>query len=185
MAAGELAPVDGAAARAAHRAAEGRARADPRARRRAGIRRFAGGTIGPGARPLRAQPRRSGPLPANDADIAFAPVTQLSRWIETRKLTSERLTQHLSRSHRALRSASCAASSRSRATPRSRRRKQADAEIAAGKYRGPLHGIPYGVKDLLDTAGIPTTYGAEPFRNRVPDGRLGGRRAAATRPAPC
>src|SRR4029079_1626081 len=46
--------------------------------------------------------------------------------------------------------------------------KQADTEIAAGKYRGPLHGIPYGVKDLLDTAGIPTTYGAEPFRDRVP-----------------
>ena len=37
-----------------------------------------------------------------------------------------------------------------------------------GKYRGPLHGIPWGAKDLLDTADIPTTYGAEPFRNRVP-----------------
>ena len=48
------------------------------------------------------------------------------------------------------------------------RAKAADAEIAAGKYRGPLHGIPYGVKDLLDTKNIPTTYGAEPFRNRVP-----------------
>jgi Asp-tRNA(Asn)/Glu-tRNA(Gln) amidotransferase A subunit family amidase len=46
--------------------------------------------------------------------------------------------------------------------------KKADAEIAAGKYRGPLHGIPWGGKDLLDTAGIATTYGAEPFRNRVP-----------------
>ena len=46
--------------------------------------------------------------------------------------------------------------------------KQADQEIAAGHYRGPLHGIPWGGKDLLDTAGIPTTYGAEPFRNRVP-----------------
>ncbi len=46
--------------------------------------------------------------------------------------------------------------------------KSADAEIAAGKYRGPLHGIPWGAKDLLDTAGIPTTYGAEPFRNRIP-----------------
>ena len=45
---------------------------------------------------------------------------------------------------------------------------QADGEIAAGKYRGPLHGIPYGVKDLLDTAGIPTTWGAEPFKDRVP-----------------
>ena len=46
--------------------------------------------------------------------------------------------------------------------------RQADAEIAAGHYRGPLHGIPWGAKDLLDTAGIATTYGAEPFRNRVP-----------------
>ena len=46
--------------------------------------------------------------------------------------------------------------------------KAADAEITAGRYRGPLHGIPFGVKDLLDTAGIATTYGAEPFRNRVP-----------------
>jgi Asp-tRNA(Asn)/Glu-tRNA(Gln) amidotransferase A subunit family amidase len=46
--------------------------------------------------------------------------------------------------------------------------RKADAEIASGKYRGPLHGIPFGVKDLLDTAGIATTYGAEPFRNRVP-----------------
>jgi len=46
--------------------------------------------------------------------------------------------------------------------------KKADAEIAAGKYRGALHGIPWGVKDLADTAGIATTYGAEPFRDRVP-----------------
>ena len=46
--------------------------------------------------------------------------------------------------------------------------RQADKEIAAGKYRGPLHGIPWGAKDLLDTAGIPTTYGAEPYRDRVP-----------------
>jgi Asp-tRNA(Asn)/Glu-tRNA(Gln) amidotransferase A subunit family amidase len=46
--------------------------------------------------------------------------------------------------------------------------RQADREIAAGKYRGPLHGIPYGVKDLLDTANIPTTWGAEFYRNRVP-----------------
>ena len=46
--------------------------------------------------------------------------------------------------------------------------RQADREIAAGKYRGPLHGIPWGAKDLVDTAGIATTYGAEPYRNRVP-----------------
>jgi Asp-tRNA(Asn)/Glu-tRNA(Gln) amidotransferase A subunit family amidase len=46
--------------------------------------------------------------------------------------------------------------------------KQADSEIRAGKYRGPLHGIVWGAKDLLDTAGIPTTFGAEPYRDRVP-----------------
>src|SRR5260370_18078546 len=46
--------------------------------------------------------------------------------------------------------------------------RKADEEIAAGKYRGPLHGLPWGGKDLLDTVGIPTTYGAEPFRNRIP-----------------
>jgi Asp-tRNA(Asn)/Glu-tRNA(Gln) amidotransferase A subunit family amidase len=46
--------------------------------------------------------------------------------------------------------------------------KEADEEIARGNYRGPLHGIPWGGKDLLDTAGIPTTYGAEPYRNRMP-----------------
>src|SRR5262249_41020270 len=45
----------------------------------------------------------------------------------------------------------------------------ADREIRAGHYRGPLHGIPYGLKDLFDTKGIPTTWGAEPFENRVPD----------------
>ena len=55
------------------------------------------------------------------------------------------------------------------ATWRSRRPDAPIAEIAAGKYRGPLHGIPFGVKDLLDTKGILTTYGAEPYRNRVPE----------------
>jgi Asp-tRNA(Asn)/Glu-tRNA(Gln) amidotransferase A subunit family amidase len=44
----------------------------------------------------------------------------------------------------------------------------ADAEIRTGRYRGPLHGIPYGVKDLFDTKGILTTWGAEPFQKRVP-----------------
>jgi len=46
--------------------------------------------------------------------------------------------------------------------------RQADAEIGAGEYRGVLHGIPWGGKDLLDTAGIRTTYGAEPYHDRVP-----------------
>ncbi len=108
-----------------------------------------------------------GPLPSNDEDIAFAPVTRLSRWIETRKLTSERLTRiYLDRIKRLNPKINCIITlTDEHALAQA---KQADREIAAGKYRGPLHGIPFGVKDLLDTAGIATTYGAEPFRNRVP-----------------
>ncbi len=105
--------------------------------------------------------------PARDEDIAFAPVTHLSRWIETRKLTSERLTNiYLKRLEQFDPKLHCVITlTRELALKQA---KQADAEIVAGKYRGPLHGIPWGAKDLLDTAGIPTTYGAEPFRNRVP-----------------
>jgi Asp-tRNA(Asn)/Glu-tRNA(Gln) amidotransferase A subunit family amidase len=108
-----------------------------------------------------------GPLTASDEEIAFAPLTQLARWIEERQLNSERLTniylQRLDRFNPKLR---CVITlTRDRALAEAR---QADREIAAGRYRGPLHGIPWGGKDLLDTADIPTTYGAEPFRNRIP-----------------
>jgi Asp-tRNA(Asn)/Glu-tRNA(Gln) amidotransferase A subunit family amidase len=106
-------------------------------------------------------------LPANDQDIAYAPVSQLSRWIEMRKLTSERLTHlyldRLQRFHPKLRCVVTLTSDLAVSQAQ-----QADREIAAGHYRGPLHGIPWGAKDLLDTAGIPTTYGAEPYRNRMP-----------------
>jgi Asp-tRNA(Asn)/Glu-tRNA(Gln) amidotransferase A subunit family amidase len=107
------------------------------------------------------------PLPKNDADIAFAPVTRLSRWIETRAITSERLTriyiERIKRYDGKLRSVITLVEDHALA-----RARQADREIAAGKYRGPLHGIPYGVKDLLDTKGIRTTWGAEFQRDRVP-----------------
>jgi Asp-tRNA(Asn)/Glu-tRNA(Gln) amidotransferase A subunit family amidase len=108
-----------------------------------------------------------GPLPRSDEGVAFAPVTKLSRWIETRKLTSERLTGiYLKRLEEFDPKLHCVITlTRELALKQA---KQVDEEIAAGKYRGPLHGIPWGGKDLLDTAGIPTTYGAEPFRNRVP-----------------
>ena len=107
------------------------------------------------------------PLPANDADIAFAPVSQLSRWIESRQITSERLTGiYLSRLEQFDPRLRCVITlTREHALEQAHR---ADTEIAAGQYRGPLHGIPWGGKDLLDTAGIPTTYGAEPYRNRIP-----------------
>lgn len=112
---------------------------------------------------------KAGPLalPADERDIAFAPVTQLSRWIEGKKITSQRLTEiYLGRLERFNPTLRCVITlTRERAMEQARR---ADREIAAGRYRGPLHGIPWGAKDLLDTAGIRTTYGAEPFQNRIP-----------------
>jgi Asp-tRNA(Asn)/Glu-tRNA(Gln) amidotransferase A subunit family amidase len=112
--------------------------------------------------------RDPGPLPARDDEIAFAPVTALSRWIESRALTSERLTRiYLGRLERFDPKLRCVIT----LTPvlALEQARRADAEIAAGRIRGPLHGIPWGGKDLLDTKGIRTTYGAEPFRDRVPD----------------
>ena len=107
------------------------------------------------------------PLPANDEDIAYAPLTLLAHWVEKRQLTSERLTNlYLGRLDRFNGQLRCAITvTPDRALNEARR---ADSEIAAGHYRGPLHGIPWGAKDLLDTAGIPTTYGAEPYRDRTP-----------------
>jgi Asp-tRNA(Asn)/Glu-tRNA(Gln) amidotransferase A subunit family amidase len=107
------------------------------------------------------------PLPASEEAIAFSPVWQLSRWIETRQLTSTRLTEiYLRRLEQFDPKLHCVITlTREHALAQA---KAADAEIASGHYRGPLHGIPWGGKDLLDTAGIPTTYGAEPYRNRIP-----------------
>lgn len=108
-----------------------------------------------------------GPLPKSDEDIAFAPVTQLSRWIQQRKLSSERLTRlYLARLEQFNPMLRCVITLTTELALA--QANNADREIAAGKYRGPLHGIPWGAKDLLDTAGVPTTYGAEPFRNRIP-----------------
>jgi Asp-tRNA(Asn)/Glu-tRNA(Gln) amidotransferase A subunit family amidase len=106
-------------------------------------------------------------LPDSEEDIAFASVAQLSRWIESRQLTSEKLTgiylERLKRFDPKLRCVITLTEELALGQAR-----KADREIASGKYRGPLHGIPWGAKDLLDTAGIRTTYGAEPFRDRVP-----------------
>jgi Asp-tRNA(Asn)/Glu-tRNA(Gln) amidotransferase A subunit family amidase len=108
-----------------------------------------------------------GPVPTNEEDIAFAPVTKLSRWIEQKNLTSSRLTEiYLMRLQQYNPKLRCVITLTKELALQ--QAKQADAEIAAGRYRGPLHGIPWGGKDLLDTKGIPTTYGAEPYRNRIP-----------------
>jgi Asp-tRNA(Asn)/Glu-tRNA(Gln) amidotransferase A subunit family amidase len=106
-------------------------------------------------------------LPKRDEDIAFARLPALSRWIQSRALSSERLTQiYLERLKRFQPKINCTITLTPELALEQARR--ADAEIAAGRYLGPLHGIPWGAKDLVDTAGIRTTWGAEPFRDRVP-----------------
>lgn len=107
-------------------------------------------------------------LPHNDEDIAYAPVAWLSHWIERGQLSSERLTAiYLRRLKRYDRNLHCVVTLLEDSGLAAARR--ADEEIAAGRYRGPLHGIPWGAKDLLDTAGVATTWGAAPYRTRVPE----------------
>ena len=108
------------------------------------------------------------PLPATDEDIAFAPVTHLAAWIKTGVLTSRRLTQiYLDRIASLGPKLECfAAVTADLALAEA---DAADALTRVGVNLGPLHGIPYGVKDLFDTKGVVTGWGAEPFRNRVPD----------------
>ena len=101
-------------------------------------------------------------------DLAFEPVTTLSALIEARKITSTALTQmYLARLKRYGDQLHCVVTLTEELALAQATR--ADQEIKAGQYRGPLHGIPWGAKDLFDTRGIRTTWGAEPFMNRIPD----------------
>ena len=107
-------------------------------------------------------------LPDNDEDIAFAPLTDLSHWVQSGQITSLVLTEiYLERIARLNPKLECYATvtdalARSEAVAM-------DSLLAAGVWLGPLHGIPYGLKDLFDTKGITTGWGAEPFQDRVPD----------------
>jgi Asp-tRNA(Asn)/Glu-tRNA(Gln) amidotransferase A subunit family amidase len=127
----------------------------------------AAGTAGPSKDRFLRTPGGPGGMLVRDEALAYAPVARLSRWIEARWLSSERLTkiylERIARLDPQLRSFITVTAEH--ALDRAR---AADKEIGAGHYRGPLHGIPYGVKDLLDTAGIRTTWGAEPLREHVP-----------------
>lgn len=108
------------------------------------------------------------PLPGSDEDIAFAPVTHLSAWIRSGALTCRRLTQiYLDRIASIGPKLECFAA----VTPdlALAEADAADALTRAGISLGPLHGIPYGLKDLFDTKGIVTGWGAEPFQHRIPD----------------
>jgi Asp-tRNA(Asn)/Glu-tRNA(Gln) amidotransferase A subunit family amidase len=107
-------------------------------------------------------------LPANRDDLAFYSVGQLGALIKTRQITSEELTRfYLERLKRYGPKLECVVTLTEDLALQQARR--ADAELKAGKYRGPLHGIPYGAKDLLAVKGIPTTWGTAPFTNQVFD----------------
>src|SRR6185436_12278771 len=103
-----------------------------------------------------------------DSDLLYTPVRSLAAQVKSKKLTSVKLTETCLERLDTLGPKLNAVVTVMRESALAEAR-AADAEIAKGKYRGPLHGIPYGVKDLLATKGVPTTWGAEPYRNQVFD----------------
>ncbi|MHB1223211.1 MAG: amidase [Gemmatimonadaceae bacterium] len=116
-------------------------------------------------RPPVRSPVRAPAIPADLDALAFRPLTELSELIRTRRLTSVQLTRmYLARLERYDPLLHCVVTLTSE-----RALAQAaamDAELARGNYRGPLHGIPWGAKDLLAVKGYPTTWGAEPYRTQ-------------------
>jgi Asp-tRNA(Asn)/Glu-tRNA(Gln) amidotransferase A subunit family amidase len=106
--------------------------------------------------------------PSNLEELAFHPVTALSELVRTRKVTSQQLTRmyiaRLKRHDPVLFAVISLTEERGL-----RQARAADEEIAAGRYRGPLHGIPWGAKDLFATKGYKTTWGAGPYRQQVID----------------
>jgi Asp-tRNA(Asn)/Glu-tRNA(Gln) amidotransferase A subunit family amidase len=106
--------------------------------------------------------------PSSDEELAFLPVTHLARLIETRQITPTALTTlYLARLKRYDAKLFCVVNLTEELALTQARR--ADQEIAAGTYRGPLHGIPWGLKDLFAVLGTKTTWGMTPYRDRVID----------------
>ncbi len=104
-------------------------------------------------------------LPENKEDLAFFPVYKLAVLIKQKKISAVELTQlYLNRLKKYSDTLQCTVTILEELALA--QAKKADEEIAKGKYRGPLHGIPYGVKDLLAVANAKTTWGAEPFENQ-------------------
>lgn len=128
------------------------------------FRPLAGALPPDGAAPARPRP---GPVraPGGEADLAFRSVAELSELIRTRQVTSEQLvTLSLARLRRLDPELHCVVTlTEERAL---RQAREADAEIAAGRWRGPLHGIPWGAKDLLAVPGYPTTWGSPIYREQ-------------------
>lgn len=133
-------------------------------------------TFTPNLPPLRksAKPRFRPSKPAvrrdwkNIEDLAFWPVTSIAPLLQSKRVTSTALTKmYLERLKQFSPKLNCVITLTADLALEQAAR--ADTELRRGRYKGPLHGIPWGAKDLLATKGIPTTYGAEPFQNQVLD----------------
>lgn len=107
-------------------------------------------------------------LPNTDEAIAFMNILDLASLIKSGKITSERLTKIYLNRIKKYDSQLKSVINITEGLALKQARK-ADREIQSGNYKGPLHGIPYGVKDLMAVKGYPTTWGAEPFKNQMID----------------
>ena len=118
--------------------------------------------------PFKMSPAPDVQAPANLEEAAFWPVTRLSELVRSRQVSSLDLTRmYLERLKRYDPLLRCVITLAEDLALRLARR--ADQEIAAGRYRGPLHGIPWGVKDLAATRGYKTTWGAAPYKDQIFD----------------
>jgi len=116
--------------------------------------------------PIRVSRQRPPAVGADLEALAFLPLTQLAELVRTRQVSSEELTRmYLERLKRYDPKLLFVVNLTEELALRQARR--ADQEIATGGYRGPLHGIPWGAKDLLATRDYPTTWGAEPYRQQI------------------
>jgi Asp-tRNA(Asn)/Glu-tRNA(Gln) amidotransferase A subunit family amidase len=107
-------------------------------------------------------------MPRSDEELAFLPLTHLARLVESRQVKPSELTKlYLARLKKHDPQLHCVVNLTEEVALR--QAKEADDEIAAGTYRGPLHGIPWGAKDLLAVRGTKTTWGMSPFKDRVID----------------
>ena len=108
------------------------------------------------------------PSPSTDEDLAFSSVSEQGAWLRRGDVTSLQLTEnYLRRIRQHGDKVNCFATVTENFALAEAAR--ADKEMAAGRDRGPLHGIPYGLKDLADTKDIPTTWGAAPYKDRTPE----------------
>jgi Asp-tRNA(Asn)/Glu-tRNA(Gln) amidotransferase A subunit family amidase len=112
--------------------------------------------------------RWTGPVPTAEEDLVFLPMHRLAALVQARRISSAELTniylERLKRLDPTLLAAVTIMEGQAREAAQ-----QADTEIRAGRYRGPLHGIPYGIKDLFAVRGVRTTWGSADFENRIID----------------